>query len=330
MTSHENSVTVGWIAPMALELTPAIAILESRKEIPKKTTTYHVGRVGLHWVAMAVCPRIGTHPAATVVADMRDSFPNIQHVLVVGIAGAMPSYGPDQRQIVLGDVVVSCPQGSEGGVAHYEFGAWEANGLSVSGHMLHPSDALLSAVNNLRAKHDLEPGTDIPRLLDQIREHVTEEQRPDYHDPGTEYDLLFQDDYPHEDRHELCEALCDSRWAKQRCFRGHTALRMLDFPRIHYGTIGSANTLVISSEKRNELYKKYEIICFEMESAGVMGSHQALVIRGICDYADSHKNKKWQKYAAATAAAYAKELLLVLPPSNLGDTSRTSSFSHLD
>ena len=75
-----------------------------------------------------------------------------------------------------------------------------------------------------------------------------------------------------------------------------------------------------SSEKRNELYKKHEIICFEMESAGVMGSWPALVIRGICDYADSHRDKKWQKYAAATAASYAKELLLTLPPDEKGET----------
>jgi nucleoside phosphorylase len=90
-------------------------------------------------------------------------------------------------------------------------------------------------------------------------------------------------------------------------------MRKTDEPFIHYGNIGSANTLVISSEKRNELYEKHQVICFEMEAAGVMASHQALVIRGICDYADSHKNKKWQKYAAATAAAYATELLLTLP-----------------
>ncbi|RYP51482.1 hypothetical protein DL768_003166 [Monosporascus sp. mg162] len=102
-------------------------------------------------------------------------------------------------------------------------------------------------------------------------------------------------------------------------------MRKEDTPRIHYGTIGSANTLIISSEKRNELYEKHQVICFEMESAGVMGNYQALVIRGICDYADSHKNKKWQKYAAATAAAYAKEALLHVPPAKLderGDDKR--------
>lgn len=44
-----------------------------------------------------------------------------------------------------------------------------------------------------------------------------------------------------------------------------------------------------------------------------MDDFPCLVIRGICDYADSHKNDRWQPYAAATAAAYAKELLLVMP-----------------
>ena len=48
-----------------------------------------------------------------------------------------------------------------------------------------------------------------------------------------------------------------------------------------------------------------------------MDSFPCLVIRGICDYADSHKNKLWQPYAAATAAAYAKELLSIIPPAEV-------------
>jgi hypothetical protein len=50
-----------------------------------------------------------------------------------------------------------------------------------------------------------------------------------------------------------------------------------------------------------------------MEAAGLMDDFPCLVVRGICDYADSHKNKLWQGYAAAMAAAYAKELLSVIP-----------------
>ena len=51
-----------------------------------------------------------------------------------------------------------------------------------------------------------------------------------------------------------------------------------------------------------------------MEAAGLIDSFPYLVIRGIYDYSDSHKSKLWQEYAAATAAAYAKELLSVISP----------------
>jgi hypothetical protein len=51
-----------------------------------------------------------------------------------------------------------------------------------------------------------------------------------------------------------------------------------------------------------------------------MNSLPCLVIRGVCDYADSHKNKQWQAYAAGTAAAYAKELLSVIPAEKIAET----------
>ena len=57
-----------------------------------------------------------------------------------------------------------------------------------------------------------------------------------------------------------------------------------------------------------------------MEAAGLMDSFPCLVVRGICDYSDSHKNKLWQPYAAVTAAACAKELLSVIPPAEVGQT----------
>jgi nucleoside phosphorylase len=62
------------------------------------------------------------------------------------------------------------------------------------------------------------------------------------------------------------------------------------------------------------------VLCFEMEAAGLMNSFPCLIIRGICDYADSHKNKRWQLYAAAAAAAYAKELLSVIPAGKVAKT----------
>ena len=61
------------------------------------------------------------------------------------------------------------------------------------------------------------------------------------------------------------------------------------------------------------------MLCFEMEAAGLMNNFPCLMVRGVCDYADAHKNKRWQPYAAATAAAYAKELLSIIPPLAAGD-----------
>jgi hypothetical protein len=57
-----------------------------------------------------------------------------------------------------------------------------------------------------------------------------------------------------------------------------------------------------SGEHRDQIARKERIIGFEMEGAGVWDNIPCFIIKGVCDYADSHKNKKWQDYAAATAA----------------------------
>ncbi|KAJ4404951.1 hypothetical protein N0V85_004765 [Neurospora sp. IMI 360204] len=289
--------TVGWIAPLPVELTAGLGLLEDRTtmEVPGDDATYHVGRIGRHFVVMVVCPSIGILSAAMALTNMRRSFRNIRHVLVVGTAGGVPCYGPDMdEQIVLGDVVVGIPHHGTGGVTHYEFGAWQQgeNDLTVKAHTLHPSAALLSAVNNLRSAHMMAGGSRIPQYLQELRKGLDERSRQRYEDPGAEHDYLFEDDdylhHPDGSRGKFCEGLCDATRARRRNDRGSWAERESDRPEIHYGNIGSA-------------------------SAGVVSDYQALVIRGICNYADSHKNKKWQGYAAATAAAYAKEVLLLVP-----------------
>lgn len=88
-------------------------------------------------------------------------------------------------------------------------------------------------------------------------------------------------------------------------------------PVIHYGTIASADQVMRHAVTRDALREKYKILCFEMEAAGLMNDFPCLVVRGICDYSDTHKHKSWQRYAAATAAAYAKELLETIPPAEV-------------
>ncbi|KAK1512120.1 pfs domain-containing protein [Colletotrichum tamarilloi] len=95
-------------------------------------------------------------------------------------------------------------------------------------------------------------------------------------------------------------------------------------PEIHYGIIASGNSVVKDSISRDQILQQLGTgcLCFEMEAAGLMNDFPFLVIRGICDYADSHKNDKWQNYAAIVAAAYAKELLLVMEGMNVEQTRK--------
>src|SRR5207237_7017161 len=93
--------------------------------------------------------------------------------------------------------------------------------------------------------------------------------------------------------------------------------RSSDDPVVHYGLIASGDQVMRHGATRDRLGQELDVLCFEMEAAGLVDKFPCLVIRGICDYADSHKNKRWQPYAAATAAAYAKELLSVIPAADI-------------
>jgi nucleoside phosphorylase len=97
-----------------------------------------------------------------------------------------------------------------------------------------------------------------------------------------------------------------------------------DNPAVHYGLIASANQLMKDAIVRDRLTSEKDVLCFEMEAAGLMNNFPCLVIRGICDYSDSHKNKEWQGYAAMAAAAYAKDLLSRIAPNKVEAEKRIS------
>ncbi|KAK2054988.1 purine and uridine phosphorylase [Colletotrichum caudatum] len=76
-----------------------------------------------------------------------------------------------------------------------------------------------------------------------------------------------------------------------------------DDPAIYYGLIASGNQLMKDARIRDVLAAERDVLCFEIEAAGLMNHFPCLVIRGICNYSDSHKNKEWQGFAAIVAAA---------------------------
>ncbi|KAF6527438.1 hypothetical protein HZS61_010482 [Fusarium oxysporum f. sp. conglutinans] len=155
----------------------------------------------------------------------------------------------------------------------------------------------------------------------QLGAHVDKvlEQRPrlrqKYSRPPPDSDRLYRPDVVHPDSSDGCGDVCsdDPTCLVYRKGRGEQE----DDPAIHYGLVASANQLMKDALARDKLAASMDVLCFEMEAAGLMNHFPCLVIRGICDYSDSHKNKEWQGFAAMMAAAYAKDLLREIPPSKV-------------
>ncbi|KAM0449298.1 hypothetical protein ACHAO4_007645 [Trichoderma viride] len=303
--------TVGWVCALPIEMAAAKAILDSiHVSLPRKegdSNTYTFGRVAEHNVVIACLPasQYGTNNAATVASNMSRSFPSITIRLMVGIGGGVPDGGIDIR---LGDVVV----GNE--VMQYDMGKVLPDGqFQRTGRTTTPPHTIMTAVSKLQADYENAPSRISSILLDMLDRN---EQMTSYARPRLP-DRLFRHTYKHTQEMDSCER-CSLSEVLERPHR-ETAK-----PRVHYGKIASGNQVVKDGETRAKMAEELGIVCFEMEAAG-LHDFPCLAIRGICDYSDSHKNKAWQKYSAAIAAAYAKELLSVIPTQQRRDTEATSA-----
>ncbi|KAF7186440.1 hypothetical protein HII31_12236 [Pseudocercospora fuligena] len=302
-----ETYTVGWIAALVHERAAATALLDERHDPPGELVKnrhddneYTWGSMGAHNVVIASLPvgEYGTNIAAAVAKSMLGSLPSIRIGLMVGIGAGIPNIDEDY-DIRLGDIVVCQPQGRSGGVIQYDLVKAKEGRLHPTGMLNMPPAALRSALAKLRAEHELRPSK-IPQLLEDMLERYplmrksTKSKPPGaYVHPGFEHDVYYVGP--------------EAEGPLEREPRDSTD------PEIHYGTIASGNMLVKDAAERNAILERLEgsenIICLEMEAAGLMNNFPCLVIRGICDYADQNKSDKWQKYAAATAAAFAKEFL---------------------
>lgn len=303
---HEN-YTVAWVCALSKELTASEAMLdEHHPPLPQDASdhnSYSLGRIGMHNVVMACLPTgvTGAVSAARVAEWMKFTFKHIRFVLMVGIGGGAPG----SRDIRLGDIVVGTPGDTSGGIIQYDFGKSVENGQFFrTGSLNRPPDVILSAISRLQSRHFRSEPLLNDYLETMLQRHPKMKDR--FSHPGVATDLLFNPNHDHntdKDGSNPSCVNCDPTQLVSRDRRHSTS------PQIHYGLIASANQVMRHGGTRERLRKQHNILCFEMEAAGLADSVDCLVIRGICDYADSHKCKIWQEYAAAVAAAYAKELL---------------------
>jgi nucleoside phosphorylase len=303
-----DDYAIGWICALPSELAAAKGMLDEihpnlQEQDHLDRNNYILGRIHRHNVVVATLPAgiSGIAPTATVANDMLRTFRSVRFGLMVGIGGAAPSADHDIR---LGDVAVSQPDGTSGGVIQYDRGKTVQDGkFQRTGSLNSPSTVLLATLGRLQAEHE-GSYSKIPQYLAEMIERYPK-MKKEYTYQGADHDILYRAEYDHLDSRATCED-CDPQQQVQREAREDIE------PHIHYGNIASGNQVMKHGATRDQLRKELGVLCFEMEAAGLVSELPYLVVRGICDYADSHKNKRWQPYAAAVAAAFAKELLFFM------------------
>ncbi|KAL4972651.1 nucleoside phosphorylase [Aspergillus desertorum] len=306
---NRQSYTVGWICASTTDYAAAKAILDEEHPILKRPAsrdgnTYTLGKIAEHNVVLTILPdgKDGLTETACLGRDMMHTFPNIKIGLTVGVAGGAPGAGKDIR---LGDVVVGS------GVVQYDAGtAMQDKGFLYSEKLNQPPTVLRLALNGLEARHKVLGNTihpNVVRILERYP-HMKEE----FGRPGLDSDKLFKSYITHKSLCADAPRCCRDTRSSNLVERPDRSAR-LDDPMTHYGLVGSGNTLMKDARKRDEIARKRGILCFELEAAGLVAEFPCVVIRGISNYADSHKNDEWRGYAAMAAAAYGKDLLSSIP-----------------
>lgn len=298
-----ETYTVGWVCALSIELAAAKGMLDETHGEPQSQPNgdhngYTLGRIHEFNVVIACLPAsvYGTSSAANLVGAMWTTFPNLKIGFFVGIGAAIPCCDEHSiRDIRLGDVVVGTS------VVDYEMRKKYDGGRVLStGHQDKPSRILLAAIQRLNADHE-DRSSRINQYIDGMIQKGPDMGHFAY-------------------RASLTDQLCEPCLLGSNCAgnKNVTVSRSRpDRPRgdamIHYGVIASGNTLCRDRGFREEIREKFDAICFDMEAAGVMNNFNGLVVRGISDYADRHKNDDWHSYSAASAAGYVKLLLSYVP-----------------
>lgn len=288
---ESNNIRIGIITALPKECAAIKLMLENVEEryFAGKGAghRFFVGEIksangSVHKVALGLCG-MGNNKASIRAMAMQNHFPYIESIIMVGIAGGVPSPYNVNKHIRLGDVVVS------EGIIQYDFVKETNEKVICRSATAKPSAKLLEALEAIKVKEYEE----IYSWKSYIDIYAKKRfAKPDYGDILHDHTGKI---IPHPN-----DAVRDC------------------YPKIFYGKIASANTLLKNFERRQQLSEEFGILAVEMEASGIADATWEmgigyLVIRGICDYCDDYKNDDWQDYAAMMAACYTRDLIENLP-----------------
>jgi nucleoside phosphorylase len=296
VTLNPEDYTVVWIAPLGIEKQAAIRMLD--KEHPGDFPTqqgddylYVAGEINGHNVVIASFPAghdYGNSSAAALASQVKNTFRNLWFGVLVGVAAGIPNLSGDPPlDIRLGDVLVAVGNSEYAGIIRFDLGKEKGDKYEVlrCGMITKTIPIVRAAIGRIRDAP--------PERGDAFLEH---------------YNRMKDKKWRYDNREGTFTDPGD-----------HTTVDGTNGPaskrnRVWYGSIGSGDKLMKNAKKRDFLRDEYKIIGLEMEAAGTVEVIPVGVIRGVCDYGDESKSKEWQPYAAAMAAAYAKEVLYKIRP----------------
>ena len=316
--SNPENYTVGWICAVKTEYVAAQEFLDEEHpplnyQITNDSNIYKLGEIGRHNVVVACLPQWnnGLTSAANVARDMLRTFTNLKFGLMVGIGGGVPTF----HDIRLGDIVVGSVDYANGAVFQYDFGrTTQDKAFQATGYQDSPPLLLQAAVQSLRAQYRRR-GNRIAEAIEAVLvRHPRLKQK--FQRPSLASDRLYRSNFVHKGTSDGdCASSCGD--SDENLVTRKPRGEFEDSPKVHYGLIASGNRVIQDAQLRDKLAREKGMLCFEMEAAGLMNHFKCLVIRGISDYSDSHKNKEWQGYAAMAAAAYAKDILGNIAPAKV-------------
>ncbi|KAI6376853.1 hypothetical protein MCOR31_001456 [Pyricularia oryzae] len=298
---RNSDVQVAIFCALAVEADAIVALLDhcwdvNDYRITEDPMSYTIGLMGERLVVVVHIPGPGKIEAASAATHCRRSFPSIVLAIVSGVCGGVPCAAG--REIILGDVLISEK------VVQHDFGSRTSKNFvrkESLGRVDTATGSLLAKLKTQRA------GEGFRRKVDAI---IRKESLAIPY-PGVQHDVLFEASYEHGDNKNLTcnERGCNGPLVRRKRLQ-HGSVEFL----IHIGTIASGDTVLRSGKHRDDMAEKDGIIGFEMEGAGIWSEFRSVVIiKGVSDYADSHKTKTWQQYAASRSAAATKVFLHFYP-----------------
>ncbi|MEU4236498.1 FxSxx-COOH system tetratricopeptide repeat protein [Actinoplanes sp. NPDC026619] len=294
-----SAVTIGIVAALWIEGLAMQELIDHVKPlppIPDDPNHYHIGELPssepalAHTVVLTTMPKDSTRNAAAICTNLMRSFPHVQCVVLVGIAGGVPTVNDPSRHVRLGDIVVATA-----GVVDLTHVRQVNGNISLRRHVEGMSEVMTRAVMELRA--------DEFRGRPRWRRWLDVESRPEMANfARPKNDVLHRNG--ERVRHPA------------RNLSGHDA----HFPKVHYGSIGSGDILLRDEIRRDEIAEQYGILAVEMEASGIAASAATFgkhwfMVRGVSDYCDdAGKNDVWHAYSSLAAAAYARSMLAACHP----------------